>query len=137
MHIFISDSGLIAKVKILTAIKKRHESKRNKYYKSLQIKYTCRIITNKRSMPKKIKTSKRNKVFNVFIKHHTKLNQIIPKQRKPSTIKLQKAYCISPCLMFTVGFMIMTQYMRKYSSNTMFKEIVLIYDSCSLQKKNN
>lgn len=55
---FISDSGIIPKVKILTAIKKRkHESNRNKYYKSLWIKYTSRIITNKRSMPK-IKSGK-------------------------------------------------------------------------------
>lgn len=55
MHILISDLGLIPKVKILTAIKKKkkHESNRNKYYKSLWIKYTCQIITNKRSTPKK------------------------------------------------------------------------------------
>lgn len=58
---FISDSGLIPKVKILTAIKKKkQESNRNKYYKSLWIKYTCRIITNKRSMPKTNKNKQNN-----------------------------------------------------------------------------
>jgi len=55
MHILFSDSGVIPKVKILTAIKKKYESNRNKYYKSLWIKYTCGIITNKKINAKKIK----------------------------------------------------------------------------------
>lgn len=50
MHILLATH--IPKVKILTAIQKKQESDRNKYYKSLWIKYICRIITNKISMPK-------------------------------------------------------------------------------------
>lgn len=69
---FISEDSY-QKVKILTAIKK-DESNRNKYYKkSLWIKYTCRIITNKKSMPKNKNKQKKTK-YCVFIKHHTKLN---------------------------------------------------------------
>lgn len=68
MHIFISDSKLHTECgDINSHKKKKHESNRNKYYKSLWIKYTSRMITNKRSMPK-IKTSREIKIFKVFIK---------------------------------------------------------------------